>query len=154
MSRAHQHPAGLGHQREDMPRLDEVFRPGFRINRSLNRAGPVRGRDTSGNALRRFDGYGEVGSGKLIIHINHQRQTQLLTMVLGQRQADQSTAVLGHEVDGVRRYLVSRNQQVTFIFTVFIIHNDDHSALPQLFNNFFGCIQCLNNLMSLANREF
>ncbi len=56
----------------------------------------------------------------------------------GQRQADQAAPVLGHEVDGFRRDEVGRQDQVAFIFAVFLVNEDDHAAGANVGNDVFG----------------
>ena len=42
-----------------------------------------------------------------------------------------------HKVDIFRAYLFGDHNQIAFIFTVFVIHQDDHFAVTQVFDQFF-----------------
>jgi hypothetical protein len=44
------------------------------------------------------------------------------------RQADQSAAVLGHEVDGLWRDEVGRQDEIAFVLAVLLVDKDDHAA--------------------------
>jgi hypothetical protein len=65
----------------------------------------------------------------------------LLAALAGQGQADQAAAVFGHEIDRVRRDLLGRHDQIAFVLAIFIIHDDDHAPLAQIFDNLFGAVQ-------------
>src|ERR1700686_3845128 len=54
-------------------------------------------------------------------------------MRFGRRHADQAPAMLGHEVDGVWRDFLSRHDEVTFVLAVLVVGDDDHAALPDVF---------------------
>src|SRR5690606_25162372 len=104
--------------------------------------GAVGGGDAGGNAFRRLDGHGEVGgvAGAVVEH--HQRQVELLAALLGQGQADQAAGVSGHEVDVFRAYLLGGNDEVAFVLAIPVIHQDDHFALANVFDDFFDAVQC------------
>ena len=71
---------------------------------------------------------------------SHQRKGKLVAALLGQRQADQAAAVLGHEVDGFGRYFFRRHREVAFVFAVFVVDQDDLPALADFFEGFLdGC---------------
>ena len=57
--------------------------------------------------------------------------------VTAHRQADQSTAVCGHKIDGIRRDFRRRHCEVAFIFAIFIIDDDDDPSLTNLIDSFF-----------------
>ena len=54
-----EHAAGLGLEREDVAGLDEVARRRLRVDRDLDRARAVGGRDAGGDAVARLDRDGE-----------------------------------------------------------------------------------------------
>ena len=74
------------------------------------------------------------------IESHHQGQTQLFTMFSGEGQADEATAEAGHEVDGLRRDLVRRHDQIALVFTFLVIHDHDHPAASQIINNLFDTV--------------
>ena len=54
----------------------------------------------------------------------HQREIQFVATLFGEREADQPTAELGHEVDGVGRNLLGGHGQVAFVFAVFVVDEE------------------------------
>jgi hypothetical protein len=56
--------------------------------------------------------------------LRHHGQIQTLDLPLGQRQADQATAVLGHEVDRFGRGVFGGEHQVPFVLAVFVVDQD------------------------------
>ena len=125
---AHQHAAILGHQREDVARLHQVGRGGVAGHGGLHGARSIGGGDARGHPLGRLDRHGEGGTvgGAVVAH--HQRQVELFAALAGQGQADQATAVLGHEVDRFGRDMVGGQNQVAFVLAVFLVDEDDHLA--------------------------
>ncbi len=143
MAGAHQHAAGLRAQREDVAGLHDVGRLGILGRRDLDGARTVGGRDAGGHAGRRLDGHGEVGRQRQAVVAHHQRQVELLAMLLRQRQADQAAAVLGHEVDLFRRDEFGGEQQVALVLAVFFIHQHDHTPGAYLVDDFgYRCNIC------------
>jgi hypothetical protein len=96
--------------------------------------GPVGGRDAGGDAAFGLDGNGEPGFKRAGVVLHHHGQVQLGAFFSGQRQADQAPAVFGHEVDGFGGHLFRRHGQVPFVFPVFIVDEDDHFAIADIFD--------------------
>ena len=59
---------------------------------------------------------------------NHQGQIQLSRTLRSDGHADQSAGFRGEEIDDLRRYFFGGDNQIAFVFTILIIHQDDHSA--------------------------
>ena len=55
-----------------------------------------------------------------------------------QRQADHSAGVRHHEIDRRRRDLLRGHHQVSLVFAIFIVHEDDHSSRLQFFENLWN----------------
>ena len=68
----------------------------------------------------------------------HLDQAQFFAAIFGQRQADQTTAMFGHEINGVRRDVLGSHDQVAFILAVFFIDQNDHAACLQFGNDLSG----------------
>ena len=66
---------------------------------------------------------------------DHQRQPQLPAAIAGQRQADQAAAVPGHEIDVLGADLRGGHDEVAFVLAVLVVHQHDHPALPDVFEN-------------------
>jgi hypothetical protein len=60
------------------------------------------------------------------------RDTQLLERF--QRQADQASSLVSHEVDGFRSDPPRGHHQIAFILAVLVVHNDDHASCPTSLN--------------------
>ena len=67
----------------------------------------------------------------------HQREIQFVAALLGESQADQAAAKLGHEVDGFGSDFLGGHGEVAFVFAVFIVDEDDHASLANFFDGFF-----------------
>jgi len=50
------------------------------------------------------------------------------------RRADEPLGVFRHEIDVSRRYRGCGDNEVTFIFTVFVIDDDNHTAVADILN--------------------
>ena len=138
MTSAHQHTAVLRLQRENVAGLHDIHGAGVGAYRCLHRARAVRRRNTGGHPLRCFDRHREIGAQRRIVVRHHQRQVQLPAFLFGQRQADQAAAVARHEVDCFRRNKVRGLHEVTLVFAVFFINEDDHFAGPHVGDDFGG----------------
>ena len=64
----------------------------------------------------------------------HHRNTQLIKSLTDYRQTNQAASVHRHEVNGLRGHLVGGNGQITLIFSVFIIDDDEEFALFNVLN--------------------
>ncbi|MNK84608.1 hypothetical protein D3C87_1044600 [compost metagenome] len=133
--------AGLGHQREDVARADDVFSLGITGGGSLHGARTVGGGNAGGHAGGRFDRYSELGAETGTVARCHQRQLEQFAALAAHRHADQATGVLGHEVDVLGLAALGGHDQVAFVLAVFVIHEDDHLALADVFNQFFDAIE-------------
>jgi len=98
----------------------------------LHGARAVGGRDAGGDTRGSLDGHGEGGTVLGAVAPGHGRQLQAFAMLARQCQADQAAAVPGHEVDGLGRDQIGRQHEITFVFTVFLVNQDDHAAGRQL----------------------
>jgi hypothetical protein len=138
MARALQRAAVARHQRKDVARSHQVLRPARRVDRHLNGARPVGGRNAGGHALARLDRNGE---GRLVpgpVVARHQRQAELLDPLAGKRQADQAARMLGHEVDGLRGRPLGRDHEIAFVLPVLVIDQNEHPALASFLDDVLG----------------
>ena len=137
-----QHASGLRHEGKDMPRLHDVLRLRIRRDSGTDCQCPVVGGNTGGYAFSRFDGDSEIGTVTIVGAVDHQRQGQLLAAFARQGQTDQATAVFGHEVDVLGPHHRGNHQQVTFVFAVLVVDDDDHFALGEVGEDFFDGVEC------------
>ena len=121
-----------------MPRLYQIGRLGVLGHGGLYRVGAIGGRNTGGHALGSFNRYGKGGGELLGVAADHLRNIQLAATGFGQGQANQAPAVFGHEIDVFRAHMLGGHDQITFVFPVFIIHQDDHFTLTDIVDDFLG----------------
>ena len=126
------------HQREDVAGRHDVLRPARRVDRHRDGARAVGGRDAGGDALARLDRDGEGGLVAGAVVLRHQRQAELLDALAGQRQADQAARVLGHEVDGLGRRALRRDDEVALVLAVLVVDQDEHPALAGFLDDVLG----------------
>ena len=134
---ADQHAAFARAQRENVSRACEILRLRFWINGREDGDGAVRSADTGGDAYPRVDGFRECGAVHGSVDWRHERKVEFVAALFGEGHADQTTAVLGHEIDGLGRDFFGGHGEVTFVFAVLIVDEDDHAALANLFDGFF-----------------
>ena len=109
----------------------------MRCDGGLHGAGPVSSGNAGGDAHRRLNGHGEGGGVLGAVAHGHWWQAQALATLTGEGQANQTPAIAGHEVDAVSGDVVRRQHQVTFVFTVFFVHQDHNAARPQVGHDVF-----------------
>ena len=66
---------------------------------------------------------------------------QLVNNFGGHGQANKASAKLGHKVDGFRGHMLGGHGKVAFIFAPFVIHQNNHLALPDVGNGLFNAAQ-------------
>jgi hypothetical protein len=133
--------AFLGSQREDVSGLHQVFGFGIGGHRGSDGAGAVGGGDAGADPDGGFDGHGEGGAEHAAVARHHLLQAQALAVFVGQGQADQAPGFPGHEADGLGVATVGGEQQVAFVFPVFVVHQEHHLALPVVFDDFFDAVE-------------
>jgi hypothetical protein len=68
----------------------------------------------------------------------HQLQAELVDPALGQSEADQAAAVLGHEVDRVGGRHLGGDDQIALILAILVVDQDEHPAVAGLVDQFLG----------------
>ena len=134
---ADEHAAVACAQRKDMARAGEVLGLGLGIDGGKDGGGAVGGADAGGDAIARVNGFAEGGAVGGSVDGGHEREMEFVAALFGQGEADQAAGVLGHEVDGLGRDFIGGHGQVAFVFAVFVVHQDDHAALANVFDGFF-----------------
>src|SRR5271163_4614770 len=129
--------AGARAQREDVAGAGEVLRAGFWIDGGEDGDGAIGGADAGGDAEATVNGFGEGGAVDGGVDGGHERQVKLVAALLGEGQADEAAAVLGHEVDGFGRDFFGGHGEVAFVLAVFVVDEDDHTALANVFYGVF-----------------
>ena len=96
---------------------------------------PVGSTDTGADALGGInaDRKGRAEDGRIVGRLRI--EAERIAFVGRQRQADKAAAEGGHEVDNLRRYLLSGADQISLIFAVFVIDKHDHLARATIGQN-------------------
>ena len=69
------------------------------------------------------------------LRTHHVFEPKLVGARLRQRQADEAAAMLGHEVDGVGRRHLRRNDEVALVLAILGVDEHDHAAVAHLFDD-------------------
>jgi len=131
----HQHATFPGGDGEDVAGLDDVVGLGILGHGHLDGLGPVMGGDAGSDALGSLDGDGEGGTVDGLVVPGHLGQAEQAGPGLGDGEADEATAKLGHEVDGFGGDVFSGEDQVPFIFPILFVHQDNHLASTHVGND-------------------
>ena len=78
------------------------------------------------DSLRGLDGYREIRRMVLVRIAHHERQSQLLTALAPEREANESSPMCRHVIDILRTHLLGSHDQIAFVFTILVIDHDDH----------------------------
>src|SRR5450759_4394433 len=132
LPRALEHAAGARHEGEHVSRLHERLGPGLWIDGHLDGVCAVGGGDACGDALARLDRDGERRLQARLVVGRHRRQIQLRAALRRERQADEATAFLGHEVDACGGGELRGHREVALVLAVLVVADDDHPALAQV----------------------
>ena len=97
-------------------------------NRGANGVGAVRGGDAGGDSFARLNGLGECGAEARGVLLRHGKEAQIVRAFLGEGEADESTTVAGHEVDGFRGDMLGGQSEVALVFAIFVVDDDHHAA--------------------------
>ena len=92
----------------------------------------------------------------LAIQSRKDEPMQVFDLFRGQGKADQASPILGHEIYGFRGHLLGSHTEITLIFPILIIHEDDHPSFSDLFQCFsnFRCWHFLNSISSSGIYHF
>src|SRR3954451_13128477 len=91
-------------------------------------------RNSSGHALPGIDCLAERSSILRRVLVGHRTDVQILEPLLGHREADETSSVLGHEVDQFGRNLLGSKGKIAFVLAVLVIDHDNHPPRAYLFN--------------------
>ena len=62
-------------------------------------------------------------------------------LLLGERCAEHAAAFVEHEIDDFGRDLFGGDDEVAFVFAVFVVHDDHDLAVAEIFDGLFDAIQ-------------
>ena len=104
--------------------------------------GALYGADARAFALGRINGHGEVGFVLRAVVAHHQWQLQLSRTFIGDGHTDQTAGFTGKERDNFRCGRFRGDNQVTLVFAVFVIHQDDHFSGADIIEDIRDATQC------------
>ncbi len=136
LSGPHEDPALLGADGKDVAGTDQILRFCVVGHGGQNRRRAVRRRDPRRDPLFGLDGDREGGSEAGTVVPDHRHQAELVRIFLGQGEADQPPSVAGHEIDRLRRDELGRHAEVSFVFPILVVDEDDHLAAFDIDNGF------------------
>ena len=102
---------------------------------------PIVGGDPGGHALSRFDGEREIRAVLAMRIAHHQRQAQLPTALLGERETDQASTEPRHEIDVLGAHLAGRHHEITLVLAMLIVHDHDHLAGGKIGEDVFDAVE-------------
>ena len=132
MSGSLQHAALSGLQWEHMARSSEILRHRGIIYTLHGCQGTLYCRDT-GRCVHMVNGYGKSGRMVIRIHSYHLIQSQFLCIFSAHRHTDQTFGQRCHSIYIFCCCKLSGTDQISFIFPVRIINDQDQFALSQIF---------------------
>ena len=88
------------------------------------------------------------------IIIRHQLQTQSIRPFACHGQANQTPPIAGHEVDRLWRGHLRGDDQITFVLTVFVIHQNKHPPVARIINNLLNGRDHLSQIAFYGARCF
>src|SRR5437899_1409680 len=111
-------------QRKDVAGAGEILGPHLRIDQRADRDRAVVGGGAGRDATSGVDRHGERGRhGRRVVR-DHHRDLEFVQPLAGHRYTDEAAAVLGHEVDGLRRDLVGGHDEIALVLAILVV--DDH----------------------------
>lgn len=128
--------AFAGAEGEHVPGTREVIGGGIGLHRGEDGVGAVCRGDAGGDADAGIDGDGEVGAEVGGVARGDQGQVEPIADRRIEGEADEAAAVGGHEVDGFGGGEFSGEGEVTFVFAVFVVNDDEHLALAEELDRF------------------
>ena len=128
MSGAHQHPAVLGDQREDMAGPHEVARAHIAIGERAHRIAALLGGNAGGEPVARIDGDGEGRGERRVVFRDHGRKMQTARLLERERRADDAARMADDEGHFLGRAERRGDDEVAFVFAIVVIGDDDDFA--------------------------
>src|SRR5437588_1172135 len=126
MTRAHQHPAILANQREDMTRPDEIRPARIIVCEVAYRRRAVLGGDPGCGTVAVIDRYRKGGAVNRIVVRDHRRKMQTPRSLRSQWRADDPAGIADDEGHLVWRRMEGSADQVGLVIAVIIISDDDY----------------------------
>src|SRR6056297_3106520 len=142
-----------------MPRSAKVVRICIGINQLFDRICTVGCRNTCGGQFFVINRNGKSSFIRIGTLGNHIVELKITGAVFGYRYTNETPAVFYHDVYRFRRHLIGSHQKVALIFTVFVIHNDNHFTVTNILNGFLNRMKwrrCheLKNTLKISQQDY
>ena len=141
VSAAAQDAVLLSIKRVNMAGAPEGLGSGGRIGKGLDGLGTVVGRDARRAAFEFVDGHGEGGTQHRGVVLHLMGQIQFLAALDGDGCAEYAAGMFQHEVHLLGGNLFGGDNQVAFIFAVFVIHDNHEFSFLEVFYGFLYSVQ-------------
>ena len=136
MARAHQNPAILGDQRENVAGPDEIRRTGIAVCKVADRRGPFFGRNTGRRSVPIIDRNREGRSVDRVVVRNHGSEMQAPGSLRRQWRGDDAAGVPDDESHFLRSRVYRRQNQVSLVLAVVVVGHDDDFAAAERADGF------------------
>jgi len=123
-------------QREHVARPGKILGPGLGVDGGEDGDSAIGSADAGGDAELGIDGFTKGGAMDGSVDGGHQREIEFIAALLGEREANETAAELGHKVDGVRGDFFGGQGEIAFVLAIFIVDEDDHASLTNFFYRF------------------
>ncbi len=106
----------------------QVVRPGGRVNERPGGQGPIGRRDAGRGAHPAVDGNGEGRSLRFGVPLHHEREVELIGPVVRDGDADEPGCVAHEKSHRLRRGVLGRDDQISFVLAVLVVDHDHDLA--------------------------
>ena len=140
MAGALQDAAGPRAQRKHVAGLDQVLRHRRRRGHDVNRPRAVAGADARRDAVRGVHAHLKIGPEAFAVVVHHAVNAELLEPLGGGRHANQAAPEFGHKIHRRGGHVLAGDDEIAFVFAVFVVHHDDHFAPADFSNDGFDSV--------------
>jgi len=121
----------------------KICRHRGRIDERANRRCTILRADTrcDAKARRRIDAHRIRRAVLVEVGLGHRRQVELVHSLASERDADHAARVLEHEVDRRRGDELRSADEISFVFAILVVGDDDELSCRDVGNGLFDCIE-------------
>src|SRR5450830_1062866 len=128
LTSALEHAARTSSERKDVARPNNVARALAGVDRNLDGVRPILNGDTGRDPFTSLDRDGESGLVRRLVELGHLLQSERVTTLRRERQADEAARVRGHEVDRLGSRELSGDGQISLVLSIRGV--DNHHEAP------------------------
>ena len=125
LARALSTPPGFARSGKTWPGCTRSCGDRAGIDRDLDRARAIVGRDTRRDSLARLDRDGERRAERRLVVVRHRPELELVAALGRQAEADQAASVRRHERDRLGRDELRRDREVALVLAIRVVDDDD-----------------------------